>query len=99
MNSHAEGDLRLPEIYALSGLPERTAQYLFKQELGMTAKTYITGQRLHAAHSALWLADPFTATVSGIANQFGFWHMRQFARDYRKIYGVNPSATLALDKY
>jgi len=95
MNSQVEGDMRLSDIYALSGLPERTAQHLFRQELGMTPNAYLKGQRLFATHRALWQADAQNTTVSDIANQFGFWHMGQFAHDYRSIFGVNPSGTLA----
>ena len=98
MNAHAEGDMRLSEIYALSGLPERTAQHLFRQELGKTPEAYLKGQRLYAAHRALWQADALSTSVSDVANQFGFWHMGQFAQDYRCIYGVNPSVTLALGR-
>lgn len=66
--------------------------------LGMTPKAYLKGQRLYFSHRALWHADPLENTVSDIANRLGFWHMGQFAQDYRKIFGAKPSETLALDR-
>jgi len=29
-----------------------------------------------------------------VANAWGFWHMGQFARDYRRLFGELPSDTL-----
>jgi len=34
------------------------------------------------------------AGVAEIANAWGFWHMGQFARDYRFMFGELPSETL-----
>jgi AraC family ethanolamine operon transcriptional activator len=34
-----------------------------------------------------------TASVSDAANRWGFWHMGQFAADYRKLFGERPSQT------
>jgi len=32
--------------------------------------------------------------VADVANRHGFWHMGQFAKDYRKTFGELPSETL-----
>ncbi|MCK5375915.1 MAG: helix-turn-helix domain-containing protein, partial [Acidobacteria bacterium] len=32
--------------------------------------------------------------VTDVANNWGFWHMGQFAADYRKMFGELPSQTL-----
>lgn len=90
----AEGNLRISELCAAAQVPERTAQYIFKRELGMTPKAYLTGQRMYVAHRDLWQADPSIANVSDIANRLGFWHMGQFAADYRRVFGELPSTTL-----
>ena len=94
LNSHAVENRRPHEIYELAGIPRRTAQHLFKQELGITPKAYLKAQRLYAAHQLLWQADPELSTVSDIANMGGFWHMGQFAKDYQKTFGELPSTTL-----
>jgi AraC family ethanolamine operon transcriptional activator len=32
--------------------------------------------------------------VQDVAAAWGFWHMSQFATDYRKLFGMRPSDTL-----
>jgi AraC family ethanolamine operon transcriptional activator len=32
--------------------------------------------------------------INEIANRWGFWHMSQFAADYRRFFGELPSETL-----
>ena len=36
----------------------------------------------------------FNAGIRDIANRYGFWHMGQFAADYKKLFGELPSKTL-----
>lgn len=94
INFHTEGRLRISDLCAIAQVPERTAQYLFKRELGMTPKAYLMGQRMYIAHHDLWQADPSRTYVSDIANSLGFWHMGQFAADYQRVFGELPSTTL-----
>ena len=45
---------------------------------------------------ALRQADPtMKGIVADTANARGFWHMGQFAADYRRMFGKLPSETLA----
>lgn len=85
---------RVEKLCQIAQVSERTLQYLFKRELGMTPKAYLKGQQLYKVHQLLWHAKQFTIEVRTIANQFGFWHMGQFAADYRKMFGELPSETL-----
>jgi AraC family ethanolamine operon transcriptional activator len=32
--------------------------------------------------------------VQDVAAAWGFWHLSQFATDYRKLFGMRPSETL-----
>jgi AraC family ethanolamine operon transcriptional activator len=43
-------------------------------------------QRASGAHAATGVQD--------VAAHWGFWHLSQFASDYRKLFGQTPSATL-----
>jgi len=38
-------------------------------------------------------ADP-SEKIADVANRWGFWHMGQFAADYRRQFGELPSETL-----
>ena len=42
----------------------------------------------------LWESDPLTTKVNDVASLWGFWHMGQFAADYRKLFNELPSETL-----
>lgn len=94
VDGHADTPLRVADLCAVAQVSERTLQGLFKRELGMTPKTYLCGQRLYGAHRALSISQPTACRVTDVANAWGFWHMGQFARDYRKLFGELPSDTL-----
>ncbi|NIU08828.1 MAG: helix-turn-helix domain-containing protein, partial [Phycisphaerae bacterium] len=51
-------------------------------------------QRLNRVHRDLLKGKSRGKKVSDIANRWGFWHMGQFASDYRRFYGKLPSETL-----
>lgn len=91
---HADVPLRISDLCSIMNVSERTLENLFKQNLGMTPKAYLTGQRLYEVHRKLWLSHPVHTLVTDIANNWGFWHMGHFAADYRKMFGELPSSTL-----
>ncbi|MEG3436329.1 helix-turn-helix domain-containing protein [Pannus brasiliensis CCIBt3594] len=71
---------------------ERTLRYGFRECFGMAPAAYLKAQRLNGVRRQLKAGDG--ATVSDVAIQWGFWHMGQFAKDYRKMFGESPSQTL-----
>ena len=73
---------------------ERTLQRAFLEHYGMTAKSYATAHRLNHVFKILSAGDPKTTHISDIATDHGFWHMSQFATDYRRHFGELPSKTL-----
>ena len=40
------------------------------------------------------MSDPSSTSITKVANRWGFWHMGQFASDYRKLFVELPSDTL-----
>jgi AraC family ethanolamine operon transcriptional activator len=40
------------------------------------------------------LTGPVSTAIADVANNWGFWHMGQFAHNYRKLFGELPSETL-----
>jgi AraC-like DNA-binding protein len=49
---------------------------------------------MHLARRALIRADPATATVTGVATEYGFWELGRFSVQYRALFGESPSASL-----
>ena len=70
-------------------------QYAFAEKYGISPKAYIRAIRLNKARKELLASDPAQFKVADIANRFGFWHMGQFAADYRRHFGELPSKTLS----
>ncbi len=87
-------DLKLSDLAAYLGISQRTLEYTFKQNLGMTPKNYLQMLRLHTIREELKSADVKTLQVSDIALKYGFFHMGHFASEYKKLFGESPSHTL-----
>lgn len=94
VDSHADKAIQITDLCGIAGVSVRTLQYMFVKEFGMTPKAFLTGRRLYGAHRELWHSRPSDMLVTDIANNWGYWHMGQFAADYRKLFGELPSETL-----
>jgi AraC family ethanolamine operon transcriptional activator len=84
----------LSQLCSIAGVSERTLQYTFKEHYGISPKKYLNNYRLNNVRRELWKSDPDLTRVNDIASLWGFWHMGQFAADYRKLFGELPSETL-----
>jgi len=60
----------------------------------MTPKSYLQSVRLNDVYKELLQSNPETTKVTDVAVSHGFWHMSQFAADYRRHFGELPSETL-----
>jgi AraC-like DNA-binding protein len=85
---------RISDLCAAAGASERTLRYGFQERFGMSPKAYLQAVRLNSVRREL--RNPRAgATVADAANRWGFWHMGQFAADYRRLFGELPSRTPA----
>ncbi len=84
---------KVSELCQLTGIRERTLRYAFVEALGVSPKAYLQSRRLNDVHRAL-LQGGAQTTIADVANGNGFWHMGQFAADYRQMFGELPSTTL-----
>ncbi|MEM9658891.1 MAG: helix-turn-helix domain-containing protein [Planctomycetota bacterium] len=91
---HAADGISLRDLSEASGVSERTLEYAFLEQYGMGPKRFMTAHRLLAVRRLLRAADPRTSSVADAANTWGFWHMGQFAADYRRRFDELPSETL-----
>jgi len=90
MRGHAEEAVTVREVCRAAGVSWRTLNYAFRERLGVTPKQYLTALRLGAVRRELASAGS-KVTIADVANRWGFWHMGQFAADFRKHFGELPS--------
>ena len=76
------------------GVTRRTLETAFAERCGMPPKRVLKRLRLHAVRRELARIDP-SARVSDVAAAWGFWHLGEFAADYRALFRELPSETLA----
>jgi len=86
--------ISLSAFCAENNINERTLQRAFLEHYGITAKSYAKAHRLNHVFKILSASDPNATRISDIASNHGFWHMGQFATDYRRHFGELPSETL-----
>lgn len=91
-------DMENISAVSLSGYTEcsqRTLEKAFLKRFGVTTKKYIKCLRLAQVHRGLRDFDRQGCdSIIELAGIHGFWHMGQFAKDYRQFYGELPSETL-----
>lgn len=94
MEEHCHRSPGIPEVCVSVGLSWRSLDRAFKECFGIGPKRYLLNLRLIKARRALKCAAE-GAKVVDIANDWGFWHMGDFAREYRLMFGELPTKTLA----
>jgi AraC family ethanolamine operon transcriptional activator len=87
----------IPELCRWAGVGQRTLEYAFRDQLGVTPVRYIKLLRLNRAQRLLRRASPSNDTVTSIAFACGFIELGRFAGDYRRLFGESPSRTLRRD--
>ena len=93
---HSSTDIvtSIQQLCSDTGINKRTLERAFLDKYGVTPKSYLQSLRLNKAYKILSQSDPETTKVTDIALGLGYWHMSQFATDYRRQFGELPSATL-----
>ncbi|MHB1738468.1 MAG: AraC family transcriptional regulator [Actinomycetes bacterium] len=95
IEEHLSEPLTMADISRQVGTSVRTIQQGFRDELGVSPITYLRDRRLERAREELIDAEPADgATVTAIAEHWGFNHLGSFAGLYRKRWGESPSDTL-----
>jgi AraC family transcriptional regulator, ethanolamine operon transcriptional activator len=77
-----------------TGVSERTLQYSFKAQLGVSPNTYLRIFRLNRVRNLLRHPSHAGITVTEAAMHWHFWHLGRFSRDYTALFGESPSSTL-----
>jgi AraC-like DNA-binding protein len=85
----------LVDLCLATSVSERTLQYAFRDQLGLTPNAYLRLLRLNGARAELLTPSRETTSVTRVATRWGFLHLGRFTRAYRNLFGESPAATLA----
>lgn len=97
LDSHLDEPVTVTQLCEITNVSRRTLQYSFESILGISPIQYLRMSRLNGVRRALVQVNHLsknTETVSSIASQWGFWHLSQFSKDYKQLFGEQPSQTL-----
>jgi AraC family ethanolamine operon transcriptional activator len=95
LDAHEREILSLADLCAVTDTSERTLEYAFREQLGVTPGRYLRLRRLNGARRDLLAADRGLARVTDVAMRWGFWHLGRFAADYRQLFAERPFETLS----
>ncbi len=91
---HASYLPTIPELCTVAQLRERSLEYGFKEQLGVTPVRYLKLVRLNGVKRDLKIANPATTRIVDIALRWGFVELGRFAGEYSRLFGELPSETL-----
>ena len=86
--------LRIADIAEAVGISVPTLNRAFRKCHGMGPRAFVKMRRLDRVRSELQRANSQATSVTEIATKYAFWHLSQFAADYRKAFHEAPSETL-----
>ena len=92
IQEHVHDHITISALCSSSGVSERTLEYAFRETYQISPKEYIKSLKLNKVRSEL--IKGVDKKISTIAAKYGFWHMGQFAADYKRLFGELPSDTL-----
>src|ERR1700722_6350312 len=94
LQAHPDRAFTSADLCAALDVSGRTLRTCCDDHLGMGPNRYMRLRRMHSIRRALRTADPATARVSKLADQYGFGEAGRFAGVYRTWFGELPSVTL-----
>jgi AraC-like DNA-binding protein len=93
INDTHDETIGVRDICSNTGIALRTLNRAFRERFGIGPKAYLMRRRLSSVRAELLRASADTL-VADVANRWGFWHMGQFAKDYKAVFGELPTETL-----
>ena len=85
--------IRLSNLCRYARTEARALEYGFRDVVGLSPMQYVRTTRLHRARRLLRSIVVSHRSISEIALDSGFWHLSQFAADYKALFGESPSMT------
>ena len=90
--AHPDALLTVRDLCRLLQVSRRTLQLHFEDVLQVSPLQYLRAFRLSRVR-ALLLAEGGQLRIQDAAARWGFWHLSQFARDYKRLFDELPSET------
>ncbi|MEO5935073.1 MAG: helix-turn-helix domain-containing protein [Duganella sp.] len=94
IHAHRSEAITVPELCERVHVSRRTLQYCFEDVLGMSPMLYLRMMRLNGVRRQLNDQAPGQVAIGDVADAWGLSNFSQFSSDYRKLFGLCPSATL-----
>jgi AraC family ethanolamine operon transcriptional activator len=94
LRDRLDGRISVADLCRVAGVSERTLQYAFGDEFGISPTEFMRRRRLHAVRQKLMTSSAEDSSVSQIAFEHGFYELDRFAAEYRRLFGVYPSNSL-----
>lgn len=94
MHSHLDEEITVADIARAAKVSVRTLEEHFRRAVGVSPMAAFRELRLARAHDELTTATVNSTTVAEVAKRWGFRHQGRFAIEYRRTYGISPSAQL-----
>jgi AraC family ethanolamine operon transcriptional activator len=93
----ANGDVvvSVPTLCGIAGASERTLEYAFREQIGITPARYLKLRRMSLVRRRLGDPERSDGGVTRIALDCGFYDLGRFAGEYGVLFGEAPSETLA----
>lgn len=91
---HHSESLTVPDLCRQFHVSRRTLQNCFYEVLDTSPAAYLRSIRLNAVRRELKNPQSAYGSVQDVAASWGFWHLSQFASDYKRLFGELPSESL-----
>ena len=91
LRSQLDGSVGVIDLCRELAISDRTLRLAFNERFGLGPMAYYKCLRLNAVRSRL-KAGP-RIEIAEVARRHGFYHLGNFAADYRRLFGEQPSAT------
>lgn len=91
---HHDQAVTVPDLCRQFHVSRRTLHNSFCQVLDVSPAAYLRSIRMNAVRRELKNPDSVYRSIQDAAAAWGFWHLSQFASDYKHLFGELPSAAL-----
>lgn len=94
IEANADQPISIEDLIRASGASIRSLQSGFRRFRNTTPMGHIRDVRLSRAREDLLFSEPAETSVTDVAIRWGFFHLGNFAAQYRRKFGELPSETL-----